>query len=374
MGGIALAPLVTEIKVNLMPFTKGIDEASKKGSDFEKKMQGVNKELKLTESGFKVAASSAELMGNKFVKLSVKQNELTEKMKLQSRAIDINKEAYTKIENRLQKYIAQNDKLKSSIEKTTKEHSKAEKAYGKEAEETKKLADKLNSLNEKLENNKKKIQATNEKLDNQKIKLNEWQAELLQSQNALNKTNKELKEFNLTQMSEKLGKVSSGLKSVGSNLTTHVSLPLAGVATVASHVGIEFEAQMDKVSAISGATGEDFDKLQAKAEEMGAKTKFSATNAGEAMEYMAMAGWKTGDMLNGIEPILNLAIASGEELGTTSDIVTDALTAFGLSAKDAGMFSDVLAAASSNANTNVGMMGETFKYAAPVAGSLGYTI
>ncbi|EGT4142619.1 phage tail tape measure protein, partial [Clostridium perfringens] len=98
------------------------------------------------------------------------------------------------------------------------------------------------------------------------------------------------------------------------------------------------------------------------------------TNAGEAMEYMAMAGWKTGDMLNGIEPILNLAIASGEELGTTSDIVTDALTAFGLSAKDAGMFSDVLAAASSNANTNVGMMGETFKYAAPVAGSLGYTI
>ncbi|MDU4602985.1 MAG: phage tail tape measure protein [Clostridium perfringens] len=374
MGGIALAPLVTEIKVNLMPFTKGIDEASKKGSDFEKKMQGVNKELKLTESGFKVAASSAELMGNKFVKLSVKQNELTEKMKLQSRAIDINKEAYTKIENRLQKYIAQNDKLKSSIEKTTKEHSKAEKAYGKEAEETKKLADKLNSLNEKLENNKKKIQATNEKLDNQKIKLNEWQAELLQSQNALNKTNKELKEFNLTQMSEKLGKVSSGLESIGSNLTTHVSLPLAGVATVASHVGIEFEAQMDKVSAISGATGEDFDKLQAKAEEMGAKTKFSATNAGEAMEYMAMAGWKTGDMLNGIEPILNLAIASGEELGTTSDIVTDALTAFGLSAKDAGMFSDVLAAASSNANTNVGMMGETFKYAAPVAGSLGYTI
>ena len=87
-----------------------------------------------------------------------------------------------------------------------------------------------------------------------------------------------------------------------------------------------------------------------------------------------MAGWKTGDMLEGIEPILNLAIASGEELGSTSDIVTDALTGFGLKAKDAGMFSDVLAAASSNANTNVGMMGETFKYAAPVAGALGYSV
>ncbi|CEP43827.1 phage tail tape measure protein [[Clostridium] sordellii] len=107
---------------------------------------------------------------------------------------------------------------------------------------------------------------------------------------------------------------------------------------------------------------------------MGAKTKFSAAQAGEGMEYMAMAGWKTGDMLEGIEPILNLAIASNEDLGTTSDIVTDALTGFGLKAKDAGMFSDVLAAASSNANTNVGMMGETFKYAAPVAGALGYSV
>ncbi|WP_057540602.1 phage tail tape measure protein, partial [Paraclostridium sordellii] len=127
-------------------------------------------------------------------------------------------------------------------------------------------------------------------------------------------------------------------------------------------------------AAISGATGDDLKKLENKAQEMGAKTKFSAAQAGEGMEYMAMAGWKTGDMLEGIEPILNLAIASNEDLGTTSDIVTDALTGFGLKAKDAGMFSDVLAAASSNANTNVGMMGETFKYAAPVAGALGYSV
>jgi TP901 family phage tail tape measure protein len=91
------------------------------------------------------------------------------------------------------------------------------------------------------------------------------------------------------------------------------------------------------------------------------------------MEYMAMAGWKTSDMLGGIEGIMNLAAASGENLATTSDIVTDALTAFGLSADDAGHFADILAAASSNANTNVSMMGETFKYAAPIAGALGYS-
>ena len=124
---------------------------------------------------------------------------------------------------------------------------------------------------------------------------------------------------------------------------------------------------------MSGATEEDFDKLRAKAREMGAKIKFSASAAADAMNYMAMAGWKTSDMLDGIEGIMNLAAASGEDLATTSDIVTDALTAFGLTAKDSGHFADILAAASSNANTNVSMMGETFKYCAPIAGALGFS-
>jgi TP901 family phage tail tape measure protein len=125
------------------------------------------------------------------------------------------------------------------------------------------------------------------------------------------------------------------------------------------------------VAAISGATGKDLEDLRDKAQEMGSKTKFSASEAADAFSYMAMAGWKTGDMLDGIEGVMNLAAASGEDLATTSDIVTDALTAFGLKAEDSGHFADVLAAASSNANTNVGLMGETFKYVAPVAGALG---
>lgn len=107
---------------------------------------------------------------------------------------------------------------------------------------------------------------------------------------------------------------------------------------------------------------------------MGAKTKFSASEAAEAINYMAMAGWKSKDMISGIEGVMNLAAASGEDLATTSDIVTDALTAFGLKAEDSSHFADVLAAASSNANTNVSLMGETFKYAAPIAGTLGYSV
>ena len=115
----------------------------------------------------------------------------------------------------------------------------------------------------------------------------------------------------------------------------------------------DFDSAMSKVAAVSGATGDDLQKLRDKAREMGSKTKFSASEAAEAMNYMAMAGWKTNDMLSGIDGIMNLAAASGEDLATTSDIVTDALTAFGLTAQDSGHFADVLAAASSNANTNM---------------------
>ena len=161
--------------------------------------------------------------------------------------------------------------------------------------------------------------------------------------------------------------------SAGATMTKGLTVPLLGVATAAVKVTADFDSQMSKVSAISGATGEDFDALREKAREMGEKTKFSATEAGQAFEYMAMAGWKTEDMLNGIEGIMNLAAAAGEDLGLTSDIVTDALTAFGLQAKDSAHFADILAAASSNANTNVSMMGETFKYVAPVAGQMGYS-
>lgn len=156
---------------------------------------------------------------------------------------------------------------------------------------------------------------------------------------------------------------------------------IAGAATLATtvggyatKVGADFEAAMSEVQAISGATGDDLNALTEKAKEMGAATKFSASESAEAFKYMAMAGWKTEDMLDGISGVMNLAAASGENLGEVSDIVTDALTAFGLQASDSTHFADVLAAASNNANTNVSMLGGSFKYVAPVAGALGYSI
>lgn len=180
------------------------------------------------------------------------------------------------------------------------------------------------------------------------------------------------KDDNLS-LGEKIKGVGGALTTIGGTLTRNVTLPLVGAGAAALTVAANFDEGMSKVQAISGATGEDLERLRDKAREMGAKTKFSATEAADAMSYMAMAGWKTGEMLDGIEGIMNLAAASGEDLATTSDIVTDALTAFGLKAKDSAHFSDILAAASSNANTNVYMLGESFKYCAPIAGAMGYS-
>lgn len=182
------------------------------------------------------------------------------------------------------------------------------------------------------------------------------------------------------------GKISSGLgfgvlTGIGQKAFDTIA---GGTKTLVSSVvstGMAFESSMSNVQALSGATGADFEALSAKAQEMGAKTKFSASEAADAMGYMAMAGWNAKDMLNGIEGVMNLAAASGEDLASVSDIVTDAMTAFGLAADgttkgvaNAAYFADTLAATAASANTNVGLMGETFKYVGTMAGSLGYSI
>lgn len=198
-------------------------------------------------------------------------------------------------------------------------------------------------------------------------------ANISKYQNALKQVYGETNKLkDLTTMNSQV--MGASMQSVGKALTVGVTAPLVGIGIKSVKTASEFEAAMSQVKAISGATGGDFKKLEDIAKKMGATTKFTAIDSAEALKYMGMAGWKTDQMIAGLPPIMNLAAASGENLGTVSDIVTDSLTAFGLKATDAARFSDVLAAAATNSNTNVGLMGETFKYAAPVAGALGYSI
>ena len=242
------------------------------------------------------------------------------------------------------------------------------------------LGDAVKETKEKLETLKTAAEQAEQALKDGTITQDQYdglQREIVETEQKLKSLEEQAKQSgtalqNIAAKGEKLKTVGDNISNVGTKLLP-VTAGVVGLGTAAVKTAADFDSAMSKVAAVSGATGKDLDALRDKAREMGSKTKFSASEAAEAMNYMAMAGWKTEDMLSGIEGVMNLAAASGEYLATTSDIVTDALTAFGLSAKDSGHFADILAAASSNANTNVSMMGETFKYCAPIAGALGFS-
>ena len=242
------------------------------------------------------------------------------------------------------------------------------------------LADAVRETKEKLETLKAAAEQANEALAKGEITQEQYdglQREIIETEERLKSLEEQASQSavavqKIAAVGEDLKNLGDKISGVGTTLTKTVTTPIVGLGTVAVKTAADFDTAMSQVGAVSGATGKDLDALRDKAREMGSKTKFSASEAAEAMNYMAMAGWKTSDMLSGIEGIMNLA-ASGEDLASTSDIVTDALTAFGLTAADSGHFADILAAASSNANTNVSMMGETFKYCAPIAGALGFS-
>ena len=248
------------------------------------------------------------------------------------------------------------------------------------AQKQKDLKEAIGATSEKLNTLKEAQRQAKEQLENGDLgqdKYDALQREIIETEQELRRLQEEAVTTNATLA--KIEEVGGKFEAVGDKITgvgnkvMPASLAVIGLGTAAVKTAADFDSAMAQVAAVSGATGDDLQALRDKAREMGEKTKFSASEAADAMNYMAMAGWKTSDMLSGIDGIMSLAAASGEDLATTSDIVTDALTAFGLTAQDSGHFADILAAAASNANTNVGMMGETFKYCAPVAGALGYS-
>lgn len=242
------------------------------------------------------------------------------------------------------------------------------------------LKDAVASTKEKLEALKQAQVQAKEQLENGTLgqdKYDALQREIVETEQELRRLQEQAATTNtalakIEEVGGKLESVGNSISGVGKKMMP-ISTAVGGLGIAAVKTAADFDSAMSQVAAVSGATGDDLQALRDKAREMGEKTKFSASEAAQAMNYMAMAGWKSKDMISGIDGIMNLAAASGEDLATTSDIVTDALTAFGLTAADSGHFADILAAASSNANTNVSMMGETFKYCAPIAGALGFS-
>lgn len=168
---------------------------------------------------------------------------------------------------------------------------------------------------------------------------------------------------------EKAGK---SITQVGKGLTTAITVPLLGAATAAVKTAADFESSMSNVHAIMGDTYDD--SLAQFAQQLGATTAWSAQEVSQAMQYTGMAGWTAQENIEGLKGILDLASASGTELALTSDIVTDAISAFGYTAADSGRFADVMTAACTNANVSVETLGESYKYCGALAGTMGYEL
>ncbi|UXR54481.1 phage tail tape measure protein [Staphylococcus schleiferi] len=294
---------------------------------------------------------------------------LNRQMRLVSKEMSANLSKFSRYDNSLEKSKVRVDGL------TKRQQVQAQKV--------RELKNNYDQLSKETGENSAKTQAAAAKYNQAYAELNKYERELNEATAEMKRLETQQRALNTTmgkigskfsQWGPKLQDIGKKMQAVGKSMTLHVTAPVVAGFGLAAKKSIDFDDSMRKVKATSGATSGEFQQLRDKALEMGAKTKFSASQSAEALNYMALAGWDTKDMLNGIDGVMQLAAASGEDLAEVSDIVTDGLSAFGLKAKDSSHFADVLAQTSSKANTDVHGLGEAFKYVAPVAGSFGFSV
>lgn len=342
-------------------------------SEYQAAMKAAVASMKQLSSEYSLAAANAKLYGTKSDALKAKISELTQKMDVQKTKVEDCKSHYETLTTRLDNNKKKSEELKQKVADLSKAYEESKEATGENSEETKKLKTELDKAEKQLATTEAQTTKYEAAVKKQGAAVTQAEADLANMEVQLREVNAELARQKFDEYAEKAGKVGSAVETAGQHMMK-VTTAIGGVAAASVTVAANFEQQMSKVQAISGATAEETDKLTESARQWGRDTKYSATEAGEAFEYMALAGWKTDDMLEGIGGILNLAAASAMDLGTASDIVTDYLTAFGLSAKDAGKFADEMAYAMSHSNTTTEALGEAYKNCAATAASMGYSV
>jgi phage-related protein len=339
-------------------------------SDLKKNIAEANRQVKQYRA--ELANASAGMQ-----KGEETADSLSRKIEAQSKIVEAEKAKLQALKDELSRYESTLEKGQGIISNLTRKHEDAAKAFGEDSEEARKLAKQLADAQAAQERNAKAADDLRTRIVNQDTAVKNAEGQVRQFSAQLNNLQKEEKETGDAAEKTTNGGLKAFTVALGNLASQVITKAVSGLGNLVKSVidtGAAFDTSMSKVRAISGATADEMAVLEEKAEQMGATTKFTATEAADAMGYMAMAGWKAEDMLGGIDGVMNLAAASGAELATTSDIVTDSLTAFGKSAEDAARLSDIMAAAAANSNTNVEMMGETFKYAAPLAGAMGYSM
>ena len=363
-------------------------------SEYRASLSRINTELKTLQSALKLTESQYQTNANSMAALEAKGKALNDlytaqKSKVQElrNALDNAKAAEQEYANRkadIQKKIEDNNKALEKLKQTTGDTSKEEARL---AEENAKLQKELGEVDAKLQAAEKGTNSWQTQLNNAEVQLNNLDAEIQKNERYMDEAKnssdgcaKSIDNFGkeVKESTEDTEKQTDALEALATAMASaEVSAAADKIAEglkACVSAAMDFEYQMSGVGAIASASSEEMDLLSQKAKDIGATTVFTASQAAEAMSYMALAGWDATEMLEGVGGVINLAAASGENLATVSDIVTDALTAFGLEAKDSEHFVDVLAKTAASSNTTVTMLGEAFKYAAPLAGALGYSV
>lgn len=329
-------------------------------SEFKKQMKEVNNQLKLMQSECALATSKASAFGSKTDQLKAKQNALKNSIASQNQTISLYENRITSINSTITKQTAEQTKLSQKIKETTQKYKESCTQTGKNSEESKKLDEEIKKLNEEYKKNEKSMQSNQQELNNLKIRLNNTKASLTDNEKALKDLDKQLGTVKWDEFASKAEKVGQKLTSVGKTMSTAITAPLTAISGASVKTAMSFEAAMSNVEAISGATGDDLKALENKAKEMGEATSKSATDSANALSYMSLAGWDTQQMLTGLEPILRLSEAGNADLATTSDLVTDSMSAMGIETQNLSRYLDVVAKTQNSANTTANMMLEAY--------------
>ena len=339
-------------------------------SDLKKNIAEANRQVKLYRAELENASAG-------MAKGEENADSLSKKIEAQSKIVEAEKKKLEILKEELSKYEKKLKDGESIITDLTKRHQQAADAFGEDSDEAKKLAKQLAEAQAAQERNARAADDLRVRIVNQDTAVRNAEGQVDRFSQSLDDLQKEEEQTGEAAQETTDGGLQAfavALGNLAANVITSVIDKLGELAKSVIDTGMAFDSSMSNVKAVSRATQEEMDALEAKAEELGAATKFTATDVADAFGYMGMAGWKAGDMISGIDGVVNLAAASNTDLARTSDIVTDSLTAFGEASGEAGRLADIMAAASANSNTNVELMGETFKYAAPLAGALSYSM
>lgn len=262
----------------------------------------------------------------------------------------------------IQRELKQVDRLLKFNPGNTELIAQKQKLLGDQVEVTREKLERLKAAQEDVtaafergEISEEQYRAFQREIIETESKLRNYERQLEQTQSKLQQFGEKSKE-----VGEKMKKAGDKMQDIGKSLTTKVTAPLTGIAAASIKVGTDFETSMSHVAAVSGATGEDLERLKAKAREMGATTNKSASEAADALGYLALAGWDIESMLAGVEPMIKLSSAGKIDLARTADLVTDSMSALGVEIHELDEYLDVMSATSQNSNTSIEQLGDAF--------------